>query len=371
MKLKNVFTVLWTLIAATLGAFLGMGAFHIAERITEAAAVRMPDWTSQVFAFAGLLILGVLGIFSAKHALVRFLAVLNRMKKAPFWQTVSTILGLTAGLILAYLLTRVVQITGNAWFAFLVSVLLYIILGYAGITLALNHQDGIRSLLTGLRRRYRRTDDGKNTLLDEEMDGGEAAVKVLDSSVLIDGRVLAVARTGFLEGTLVVPQFVLTELHHLSDSADELKRNRGRRGLDMLHQLQNLPGDRVQITKQDIPQTEETDAKLITLTQRLGGVLMTHDYNLSKVAKVQGVGVLNIHDLANAVKSEALPGETLQIQVVKPGNQSGQGVGYLPDGTMVVIENGQELVGKLVPVTVTSALQTSAGRMIFAKTIGE
>jgi uncharacterized protein YacL len=190
---------------------------------------------------------------------------------------------------------------------------------------------------------------------------------VLDTSVIIDGRIIDVLRSGFLEGELVVPGFVLEELRHIADSADLLKRNRGRRGLDVLNMIQKDLGCPVRIENIEIASDSEVDSELLKLAKKLGGKVMTTDFNLGKVANFQGVPVLNMNELANAVKPIALPGEEMVVQVVKDGKENGQGIGYLEDGTMIVIDGGRRHIGESLNVTVTSILQTAAGRMIFAK----
>lgn len=191
--------------------------------------------------------------------------------------------------------------------------------------------------------------------------------KLLDTSVLIDGRILEIIRLGFLEGTIIIPKFVLEELQKIADSADTLKRNRGRRGLDIVQEIKDLKNVSIEIVDKDFDDLTEVDAKLVRLAAQMKGVLATNDFNLSKVAKIQGVPVLNVNDLANALKQAVLPGEELRFFLAKEGKEQGQAIGYLDDGTMVVVENGKRSVNQTVPVTVTSVLQTSAGRMIFAK----
>lgn len=191
--------------------------------------------------------------------------------------------------------------------------------------------------------------------------------KILDTSVIIDGRIADICKSGFIDGTLIIPGFVLEELRHIADSSDLLKRNRGRRGLDILNKIDKELAVKVQITEEDFPDVDEVDSKLVRLAQHINGQIITNDFNLNKVAQLQGVKVLNINDLANAVKPVVLPGEEMVVQVIKEGKELGQGVGYLDDGTMIVIENGKRLMGETVKVMVTSVLQTSAGRMIFAK----
>jgi uncharacterized protein YacL len=191
--------------------------------------------------------------------------------------------------------------------------------------------------------------------------------KVLDTSVVIDGRIADICETGFLDGTLVVPQFVLRELQQVADSSDSLKRNRGRRGLDILQRIQKMPHVQVQIVETDFPEVREVDLKLIEVAKRLSGKIVTNDFNLNKVAQLRGVAVLNINELANSLKPVVLPGEVLRVSVLKEGKESGQGVAYLDDGTMVVVEQGKRAIGRTIEVTVTTVLQTTAGKMIFCR----
>ena len=192
-------------------------------------------------------------------------------------------------------------------------------------------------------------------------------LKILDTSVIIDGRIADVAETGFLTGTLIIPQFILRELQQVADSPDSSKRQRGRRGLDMLNRLQNNNSLDIQIVETDFPAVREVDLKLIELGKQSDAVIVTNDFNLNKVAQLHGVEVLNINELANALKPVVLPGEALEVRIVKHGEESGQGVGYLDDGTMIVVEGGREHINRSVKIAVTSVLQTSAGRMVFGK----
>lgn len=191
--------------------------------------------------------------------------------------------------------------------------------------------------------------------------------KILDTSVLIDGRVVDIIASGFVEGAVVVPKFVLEELQQVADSSDSLKRARGRRGLDIVQRLQQQPELEVRIDERDFPKVPEVDHKLIALASKRNGVIVTNDFNLGKVAVVRGVSVLNINELANAVKPAYLPGEQMSVYIVKEGKEAGQGVGYLDDGTMVVVDSAREDLGSTVTLVVTSVLQTSAGKMIFGK----
>jgi len=189
--------------------------------------------------------------------------------------------------------------------------------------------------------------------------------KILDTSVIIDGRIADISETGFIEGTLVIPQFVLQELVYIADSSDSLRRARGKRGLDILNRIQKQVNVEVKIVDQDFPKIKEVDAKLIALAKKLKGKIFTNDFNLNKVAELQGVPVLNVNQLATAIRPVVLPGELMNVYIQREGKEPGQGVAYLDDGTMVVVENGRRFLGKNIEVTVTSVLQTTAGRMIF------
>ncbi|MDR0842365.1 MAG: TRAM domain-containing protein [Acidobacteriota bacterium] len=191
--------------------------------------------------------------------------------------------------------------------------------------------------------------------------------KVLDTSVIIDGRVADICKTGFLEGALIVPQFVLHELQQIADSADSAKRNRGRRGLDVLEKIKSVQGVEVQIVENDYPDVKEVDLKLIELAKEIGGKIVTNDFNLNKVSHLKGVDVLNINELANALKPVVLPGETMRVFILKEGKEYNQGVAYLDDGTMVVVDNARRMIGKTIATQVTSVLQTTAGKMIFGR----
>ncbi|SPP65606.1 PIN/TRAM domain-containing protein [Nitrospira lenta] len=200
-----------------------------------------------------------------------------------------------------------------------------------------------------------------------ELSSSSTGLKVLDTSVIIDGRVADLCETGFLEGTFFVPQFILHELQHIADSSDSLKRARGRRGLDILNKIQKMADVDVRIVDEDFPEVKEVDSKLVVLAKKMGARIMTNDLNLNKVAELQGVRVLNINELCNALRPVVLPGETIRVFVLKEGKEAGQGVAYLDDGTMIVVDNARRCIGRNVDVVVTSVLQTTAGRMIFTR----
>jgi uncharacterized protein YacL len=199
--------------------------------------------------------------------------------------------------------------------------------------------------------------------------GPQRRYKILDTSVIIDGRIADVCETGFVDGSLVVPQFVLKELQLVADSADSLKRNRGRRGLDILQKIQKMSGIEVVISDMDFPEVKEVDLKLIELARALQGKIVTNDFNLNKVAQLRGVAVLNVNELANSLKPVVLPGEIMKVFILKEGKEYNQGVAYLDDGTMVVVDNARKMISKTIDIVVTSVLQTTAGKMIFGRYI--
>jgi len=277
--------------------------------------------------------------------------------RRPARHVVAGLLGLAAGLVIANLLSYVasivIRITAGA--RALLFMLTSLTLGYLGVVIAVRKG-------TDLFVAHPTVDGGKTPLA-----GG---VKILDTSVIIDGRIADIAKAHFLEGVLVVPRFVLEELQYIADSADNLKRARGRRGLDILKKLQSQKHLSVRIEDVAMDETEKVDSKLVRMAQQRVASIITNDYNLNKVADLHGVTVLNINDLAKALKPVFLPGEEIEVRLIKRGKEAGQGVGYLEDGTMVVVDEGSTKLGGNVVSIVTSVLQTTAGRMIFAKLKG-
>ena len=240
-----------------------------------------------------------------------------------------------------------------------------IVFGYAGMSIATRKKSEIIALVSNLRLG---TSGKEHSGKRKDMD---FSGKLLDTSAIIDGRIAEICSTGFLEGPLLVPVFVLEELQLIADSSDLLKRNKGRRGLDILKQMQEDNYVEVRIINDDFDDVQGVDSKLVRLGRKINAKVVTNDYNLNKVAALQGVAVLNINDLANALKPARIPGEHMNVLIVKAGKEENQGVAYLDDGTMIVVEDGQKYIGSTVPVTVTSVLQTSAGRMIFVKIANE
>lgn len=243
-----------------------------------------------------------------------------------------------------------------------------IIFGYAGMSIAIRKRNDIIGLVGTLRIGKQNKD---NAGVVHKHGNDVFSGKLLDTSSIIDGRIAEICSTGFLEGPLLVPVFVLEELQLIADSSDLLKRNKGRRGLDILKQMQEDNYVEVRIINDDFEDVQGVDSKLVRLGRKINAKVVTNDYNLNKVAALQGVVVLNINDLANALKPARIPGEQMDVLVVKSGKEENQGIAYLDDGTMIVVENGQKYIGSTVPVMVTSVLQTSAGRMIFVKVADE
>lgn len=268
-------------------------------------------------------------------------------------------IGLIVGFVIAYLISGLINtipIMGP-----ILSLLTYVFMGYLGIRIALKSKDDLFNLnkLTKIPTSIKEKGNKK------EVKG--IPPKVLDTSVIIDGRIADICKTGFIEGKLIIPSFVLEELRHIADSSDDLKRVRGRRGLDILNIIQKELNIEVEISERDFADIAEVDSKLLKLAQVLNGKVVTNDYNLNKVAQFQGVEVLNINELANAIKPVAIPGEEMVVQVVKEGKEASQGIAYLDDGTMIVVDGGRKHMGETIRVLVTSVLQTPAGRMIFGK----
>jgi uncharacterized protein YacL len=266
--------------------------------------------------------------------------------------------GLLFGLLTAKLLTSAVPIeifdatttAVKSWIA--ASITIYLVLGYIGLVVALRYVDRF---------------DFSRTKLFTNPEGHLSGCKLLDTSVLIDGRILDIAKTYFVDGLFVIPNFVLQELQTIADSADGMKRKRGRRGLDIVKQLQITCGEYLEIVERAVPRGTPVDEALVLVARETGGSILTNDYNLNKVAEIQDVRVLNINDLANSLKQVVLPGEELEVVIVNAGKEPSQGVGYLDDGTMVVVEGGYSSMNRKIGVTVTSVLQTAAGRMIFSR----
>lgn len=349
------------LVLAFIGGVIGyIFIADITHQATEFIGMNtLPGWLVNGYtgALAGALIFYFLFLWSV-DPIVRFIQLLeDKLMNFPIADLIFGTFGLGVGLLLAFLLTVAVNNIEIAIISAIVPIILTLLLGYLGFQVGYKKKDE----LVGL---FRPSTEDKKV---EGESGFPLKPKLLDTSVIIDGRIADICQTGFLEGKLVIPGFVLEELQHIADSSDTLKRNRGRRGLDILKRIQqDLPVE-VEIYEGDFEEIHEVDSKLVKLAKVMDGLVVTNDFNLNKVCDLQGVGVLNINDLANAVKPVVLPGEEMTIQIIKDGKEQNQGIGYLEDGTMIVVEGGRNAIGKNIDVIVTSVLQTSAGRMIFAK----
>ncbi|MBE6095787.1 MAG: PIN/TRAM domain-containing protein [Schwartzia succinivorans] len=338
---------------------------------------------------AGLLCILVGGAIGALIGMVTasyFISVLKRfsawvetqLNKMPIHDVIAGVAGLSLGLILATLLGAAfsrIPIVGNY-----IPVVFAIVFGYLGIRITMTKREEIAEMFNFIPRFFKDVLRARETKPEplpvqpealpapkEETADGDKRYKLLDTSAIIDGRIADVIDSGFLEGTLLIPVFVLEELQRIADSADALKRVRGRRGLDILQKIRSEEKLPVEIDSRDFDDIAEVDSKLVRLGRMVGGKIVTNDYNLNKVSELQGVSVLNVNELANAVKPVVVPGESMHVTVVKDGKEQGQGVAYLDDGTMIVIEGGHRHLNQDIDVEVTSALQTAAGRMIFAK----
>ena len=312
--------------------------------VAYAAAVLHPlSYGLPVNVAFGLVLAAIVVVFEA------------RLRETAVTRVLGALLGCAIGLLLARAITA-----GLFWadpndrrIEFLDSFIL-IMLPYVGLVVGAKHGEWLEpARLVSLFR----------------ADGSQHHYKILDTSVIIDGRIADVCETGFLDGTLVIPQFVLKELQLVADSSDSMKRNRGRRGLDILHKIQKMSGVQVTISDADFPDIREVDLKLIELARTLQGKIVTNDFNLNKVAQLRGVAVLNVNELANSLKPVVLPGELMKVFILKEGKEYNQGVAYLDDGTMVVVDNARKMISKTIDIVVTSVLQTTAGKMIFGRYI--
>jgi uncharacterized protein YacL len=283
-----------------------------------------------------------------------FVFIETRLRKASLKRLIGGVAGGTLGILCALGISHLLSLTAiEKISATYVQLTLLFLFGYIGLVVGASKGDMLNLAAMG-------------GLFAAEYHGRKSS-KILDTSVVIDGRVADICETGFVEGPLILPQFVLRELQQVADSSDALKRNRGRRGLDILQRMQKMTTVQVQIVEEDFPQVREVDMKLIELARQYDGKIVTNDFNLNKVAQLQRVPVLNINDLANALKPVVLPGETMRVFILKEGKEFNQGVAYLDDGTMVVVDNAKKMISKTIDIAVTSVLQTTAGKMIFGK----
>ena len=371
---KGIFTIF--------GALLGYEAFYLFRTFTEKQAGENAEYIQMtgveeismgllfaiIFGFIFYCIAPSLGRQGNKMAD----NIGNELKGVSGSDLAAGTIGLIAGLVLAFLLTKIYQDVVSKAIYLTLTIAIYIILGFLGAVIGTKKGSEIITQSIAKMQPGRQDLQEENPYAYNEKDRKRYRVpKLLDTSVIIDGRILEIMKTGFLEGPIVIPEFVLVELRHIADSSDGLKRTRGRRGLDILNKIQEEYGIEIYNTDSEkaIKEIPEVDVKLLKLAQIIKGKVVTNDFNLNKVAAIKEVPVLNINELANAMKPMVIPGETMTVTLIKQGKDQNQAVAYLDDGTMIVVENGRKKIGQTVEIMVTSVLQTAAGRMIFGKTM--
>lgn len=347
MQVELVLRIIGFIVFAIIGWQLGGTISGRPNPLTDPIALR--------YVIGGAAAGGILGFIIAPWLTIRPSAWARRViRQLSATQLLAGIIGLVVGLIIAALLAWPLGLLPEP-FNRILPFIGAVVFGYLGILVAVMRQQDIRALFSGRRARAKAEEEEEETPV------------LLDTSVIIDGRIADIATTGFIRGLMVVPHFVLNELQYIADSPDTLRRNRGRRGLEILEKLRNAAPDKISFSDLDVPEARQVDDKLIQLAQQLNCPIVTNDYNLNRVAVLQGVEVLNINELANAVKTVVLPGETISVDIIQEGREMGQGVGYLDDGTMIVVEQGQQFLGRTIQTVVTKVLQTDKGRMLFAQ----
>ncbi|MGH2319663.1 PIN/TRAM domain-containing protein [Planococcus sp. 4-30] len=353
--LRPIIQIMFLLIGATVGILLLPSAFELIPLLDN-------PWISNpyVAAIVGALVFFLLSLLFV-DSLINFMKWMEeKLLHAPTPDLLFGTVGMIIGLVVAFLIGFALSTVDIPLVATIAPLVLSVMLGYLGFQVGFQKREEMLTMLTPSK-----FTPVKKLEVEEPVE--KVSYKLLDTSVIIDGRIADISATGFMEGTFVVPQFVLSELQHIADSSDTLKRTRGRRGLDILKRLQSERVDAIMITEENFDEVSEVDLKLMRAAKKMGGQVVTNDFNLNKVCELHNVPVLNINDLANAVKPVVIPGEDMHVVVIKDGKEQNQGVAYLDDGTMIVIEDGKGFIGQAINVTVTSVLQTSAGRMIFAK----
>ena len=370
------------LLGILIGGFLGRVIINLVE-LGEEISFEFSNLITNNTVYA-ILVGAVIGFWVVPWIIIKIFNIVNQfrtdLEEIPGQDILFGIMGVVIGLLLGVLVSLSFSIASIPQFGPVLQIGINLVLGYLGWTLGVNKREEFLKGINCFSNKVNKdnNDDGDGTRkqgnndemskeTNENNDELRATYKILDTSAIIDGRVADICKTSFIEGVLVIPEFVLEELQHIADSSNILKRNRGRRGLDILNKIQNEIDVPVLISSKDYDDIKEVDRKLVKLAQELNGQVVTNDYNLNKVSELQGVSVLNINELANAVKPVVLPGEEMEVKIIKDGEEPGQGVGYLNDGTMIVVDDGKDHIGEELDVLVTSVLQTSAGRMIFAK----
>ncbi len=357
MSAELIARIIGLIIFGIMGVFLGEPLGLLIQEIWPASPEAII-----IYQIISSIVIGFIGFLIAPWLSIKPInSIRKRLSNVSAQALVFGLIGLIVGLILAALLSYPLSLLPDPLGSILpfIGVMLF---GYLGIVLFVSRQKDLRNVFQTISK------SGSGSTDSGESSGLQDSRRILvDTSAIIDGRISDIARTGFVPGRLLIPRFVLNELQYVSDSADNLRRQRGRRGMEVLSELQKDPKIPVTITDIDVEGVKEVDDRLVVLARQLSCPILTNDYNLNRVAELQGVSVLNINELANAVKAILLPGETLEMKIIQEGKEYGQGVGYMEDGTMVVVEDGHKFIGKTISISVTKVLQTAAGRMIFAK----
>ncbi len=372
--IRRIIRGIIALIFGSVGLYLGSILIEVIniERLSTSIGLEVQLFRICIYIFSFILF-GIIGFFVAPACMRLFEGLFKWMEgtltRMPAYDLIGGSIGAIIGLLIARLLSS--SFVDVPFIGPVLSGLISIFLGCVGLVVGIKRKEDFMALFNFIPRlKVDRTEREKGKDGRPRGRQNPAGYKVLDTSVIIDGRIADIVKTGFLDGILLIPGFVLEELRHIADSSDMLKRNRGRRGLDILNQISKEAVIKVEIYEGDFEDIAEVDSKLVRLANVLEAPILTNDYNLNKVAELQGIKVLNINELANAIKPVVLPGEEMYVQVMKEGKESGQGVAYLDDGTMVVIDGGRRFIGQHTAVLVTTVLQTAAGRMIFAKPKG-
>lgn len=356
MSLELIVRLIGLVVFGIIGVFLGEPLGNLIQELWTASQI-----PTIVYQVVTTLLVGLLGFLIAPWISIKPISALHKhLSKISAQTLLFGLAGLMVGAVTAAILAYPISLLPAPLGSILPFVAL-LLFGYLGIVIFVARQKDLQNLFKAFGKGGR----GAEKPEDNSLKGSQRIL--VDTSAIIDGRIADIARTGFIPGRLLIPRFVLNELQYVSDSADNLRRQRGRRGMEVLSELQKDPSIPVTITDIDVEGVREVDERLIVLARQMNCPILTNDYNLNRVAELQGVSILNINELANAVKAILLPGESLDMKIIQEGKEYGQGVGYMEDGTMVVVENGHKFIGKTVPITVTKVLQTAAGRMIFAK----
>lgn len=361
------------IILTLLGVVIGFAVFSLVEylaRINDHDFTKSLTIGEEIFVVAVFLVLFGLLFYRLTPLFIRqgdkvAYSLEKQMSGTSVTEVVTTFIGLLCGVAIAFFISNIYSGINIPAINIILNIVTYIVMGYIGICVANSKgSDIVSDILTS--KKISSVGGKGNKKKDD------AAPKIFDTSVIIDGRIYDIMNTGFLEGSIVIPEFVLVELRHIADSSDSLKRQRGRRGLDILNKIQSEYGVEIYNTDTEkaLNEIPEVDVKLLKLAQIMNGKVVTNDFNLNKVASIKGVPVLNINELANSLKPAVLPGEEMMLSPVKEGKERNQAIAYLDDGTMIVVEDGRNFIGETVKATVTTVLQTAAGRMIFAKPSG-